>query len=133
MPRLTSFIKSTDIVMGFTNLDSVSHIRIIFGTTLNGSICVVNARPCTPERFFKLVERLKVTYASLSAYRVVIVMNHPLIEEVNLSTLKLMTSGGAELPLDFVQKMGKYMKNGKFSQAYGMTETVSTISATSTI
>lgn len=129
MPRLSSLIKSTDIVMGFTNLNSVSHIRIIFGTALNGSICVVNARPFTPERFFELVERLKVTYALLPAYRVVIIMNHPLIGEVNLSTLKFMTSHGSKLPLDFVPKMGKYMKKGKFSQTYGMTETVSTISA----
>lgn len=122
--RLSPFTKATDILLGFNSFDGISGIRMAMSAILNGATRIVNTGPFSPERFFYLVERFKVTFTASTAFSVIQLLNHPQIEFANLSSLKHYICAGSKLSLDAINEMNKYLKGGKLCHGYGMTEFV---------
>lgn len=115
--------------MEFINLNSIAILRCFFAATLHGATRLVNVRPFSPERFFELVKRFKVTNVLESPHRIMQLLNHPQIQIANLSSIKYFTCGSTHLSHDAIKKMDNYMKDGRFCRVFGMTETASTIAA----
>ncbi|XP_055309666.1 probable 4-coumarate--CoA ligase 1 [Sitodiplosis mosellana] len=121
--RLSQMIGSTDVVLGFERWYVVTGLRAFLGATLNGSTRIVNEGSFSPERFFDLVERYKVTFALGAAHKAFQLLNHPRINSSDLSSVKHYTSGGVKTSFDVIQKVNEYLKGGRFCHNYGMTET----------
>lgn len=121
--RLSQIIGSTDVVLGCERWYVVTGLRAFLGATLNGSTRIVNEGSFSPERFFNLVERFKVTFALGAAQKCLQLLNHPQIESADLSSVKHYTSGGIKISYHVIQEMNKYLKGGQLCHNYGMTET----------
>lgn len=127
MRNLSSYIRPTDVVLGFNSFDGIAGIRILMGATLNGCTRIVNAGPFSPERFFKLVERFKVTFSLSSAFQPIQILKHPQIQTANLTSYKHYICAGTKVSYDIIQQMNNYLRGGKFCHSYGMTELVGPI------
>lgn len=113
-----------DVVLGFSSFDGIAGIRILMAATLNGSARIVNVGPFSPERFFKLIERFKVTFSLSTAFQPNQILNHPQIKMADLTSLKHYICAGTKVSYDVIQKMNNYLRGGKFCHSYGMTELV---------
>lgn len=125
--RKMSFMTPGDVMLGFTNLDAISGIRFLIGGTLNIVARIVNQGPFTPERFFELVEKFKVTFTSLSIFLVYRLLKHSKIETADLSSIKMLRCGGATVPYSCILKMNEYLRGSKFCHSFGMTEMVGVV------
>lgn len=121
-------IKSTDIVLKVSSPAGITYIRAIIEAILAGASSIVNHGPITPERFFEIVERFKVTHTVVSPYFINKLLNHPLIESANLSSFRLFIVTGSHISFDSLQRMSKHLKDGTFGFGYGMNETTGTMS-----
>lgn len=121
--RLSQIIGSTDVVLGFERWYVVTGLRAFLGATLNGSTRIVNEGSFSPDRFFNLVEQFQVTFVLGAAHKALQLLNHPRIESADLSSVKHYTSGGIKTSFHVIQKMNKYLTNGRFCHNFGMTET----------
>lgn len=109
--------------MASSTLDGINGIRIIMAGTINGSTRIVNYAN-TPEQFFELVERFKVTYTLSAPFKAVELLDHPQIETANLSSIKYYTCSGAAASFEIIKSINKYLCGGKLCHTYGMTELV---------
>lgn len=114
-------------MLGFENWHFVTGVRLLFGATLNGATRIVNEGSFSPDRFIDLTKRFKVTFALNSAFEISQLLNHTQIDRADLSSLKYYTCGGMKMSIDVIQKLNKYLKNGRFCHNYGMTELLGTI------
>ncbi|KAJ6636078.1 Membrane-bound alkaline phosphatase, partial [Pseudolycoriella hygida] len=126
--RLSSYIRSSDILLAPASLVGINSIRAIIIGTINGSTRVINVGSFSPERFFQLVERFKVTYVHSNPFAVVQLLNHPDIKTANLNSIKHYVCSGTAASFDTIVKMNNYLKGGKLLHSYGITELVGPIS-----
>lgn len=127
MRRFSQLIRSTDVVLGFENWHFVTGIRALFGATLNGATRIVNEGTFSPENFFDVVERYRVTFTLNSACEISRILHHPKIDTADLSSVKHYTCGGMKIPLDLIEQVNKYLIGGRFCHNYGMTELLGSI------
>lgn len=113
--------KSTDITLVFSNMDATVAVRTLIGSTLSGSTRIVNHGSFSPERFFELVERFKVTYTAASPFTINQLLNHPQIKTADLSSFRFILATGSKLTFGLIQKTNKYFGN-TIRSGYGMTE-----------
>lgn len=92
-----------------------------------GSARIVNAGEVTPERFFDLVERFKVTNALATPFTLSLYVNHPRITTADLSSLKIFTLCGSKPQHDDVLTLARYLNGCVMINAYGMTELMGSI------
>lgn len=122
--RLSAYIRSTDVLLAPASLDGINGIRVIMAGTINGSTRIVNEGNFSPERFFALVERFKVTYTLSAPFRAVELLNHPQIKTADLRSIKYYTCGGSGASFDTIRTISKYLTGGKLCHSFGMTELV---------
>lgn len=127
MKALNGIFRPSDVLLKFLSFDGVSGIRYLLGPILNGSMRMVNTGPFSPLRFFKFVERFRVTIVHTSAFTVSQILKHPKIETANLDSLRLIHYGGASIPFATVRKTNSYLRNGKICAGYGLTESFGTV------
>jgi acyl-CoA synthetase (AMP-forming)/AMP-acid ligase II len=77
----------------------------------------------------RLVQEEKVTRAMLIPTMLKWVIDHPDFKKYDLSSLKIITYGAAPMPLEVIRKAIEEMPWVRFINAFGQTETASTISA----
>lgn len=128
MRRLSHVIQSTDVMLGFTNAYAISGIRHLMAATLNGATRIVNPGPFSPERFFELVQRFKVTFFLSTAYIANQIVDHPQFESADLHSLKQYICAGTKASHTVILRMNEYLNGGKFCHSYGVTETIGTVS-----
>lgn len=114
-------MKSTDVSLVFSNLDATTYVKTLIFSTLNGSSRIVNQGLFSPQRFFELVERCKVTYILTAPYTIIRLLNDPQIETANFSSVRLFVGAGSKLSFDLIEKANKYF-GGILRSGYGMTE-----------
>lgn len=127
MESLNQIYKSTDVVLKFSSLHGVAAIRCLLGATLYGGIRLVNTGPFTPKRFFDFVERFKVSMTYTNIFEIAQMLHDSDIETANLDSLTLFQCGDANISFQVIRKFSKYLKNAKFSNTYGLTESYGTI------
>lgn len=89
--------------------------QVIFGGT------TVLIRQFEPARVLELLEREKVTIFGAVPTMYQMMAQAPNWDQVNLSSLRFCTSGGAPLPVPLVEKYSRE-KGVRFKQGFGMTE-----------
>lgn len=73
------------------------------------------------------IERFEITHVWLAPAMINALVNEPGVEERSLDSMKIIVDGGEKMPLPLIQKVLGTFPNAWFTDAYGLTETVSGI------
>ncbi|MCU0594243.1 MAG: long-chain-fatty-acid--CoA ligase [Desulfobacterota bacterium] len=94
-----------------------------------GGRTLVLMRQFETEEWMKTVEREKATRAMLVPTMLKWVVDHPDFKKHDLSSLKVITYGAASMPFEVIRKAIAEMPWVRFINAFGQTETASTITS----
>jgi long-chain acyl-CoA synthetase len=94
-----------------------------------GGRTLVLMRQFETEEWMRMVEREKATRAMLVPTMLKWVVDHPDLKKYDLSSLKVITYGAAPMPLEVIKKAIEEMPWVRFINAFGQTETASTITS----
>tara|TARA_A100001037_G_C15153521_1_gene641511 strand:- start:12025 stop:13551 length:1527 start_codon:yes stop_codon:yes gene_type:complete len=92
-----------------------------------GGRTIVLMRQFEPSEWLKLVENHSVDRAMLVPTMIKQLMELPSFSEFNLASLKVVTYGAAPMPINVISKALEQFPNVQFINAFGQTETASTI------
>jgi acyl-CoA synthetase (AMP-forming)/AMP-acid ligase II len=94
-----------------------------------GARTLVMERQFDPEEWMTLVEREKANRAMMVPTMLKQLLDHPDFKKHDLSSLKVITYGAAPMPLPVIRKALEEFPGVSFINAFGQTETASTITA----
>jgi acyl-CoA synthetase (AMP-forming)/AMP-acid ligase II len=94
-----------------------------------GARTLVMERQFDPEEWMTLVEREKVNRAMMVPTMLKQLLDHPNFKKHNLKSLKVITYGAAPMPLPVIRKALEEFPGVSFINAFGQTETASTITS----
>ena len=92
-----------------------------------GGRTIVLMRQFETVEWMQTVEREKITRAMLVPTMLKWVIDHPDFNNYDLSSLKVITYGAAPMPIEVIKKAIGQMPGARFINAFGQTETASTI------
>ncbi|MFC1987001.1 long-chain-fatty-acid--CoA ligase [Chloroflexota bacterium] len=96
-----------------------------------GGRTIVMERQFTPKGWMDLVQTEKVGRAMMVPTMLKQLMDHPEFSQHDLSSLKVITYGAAPMPLEVIKKAVSVFPGVSFINAFGQTETASTITTLS--
>jgi acyl-CoA synthetase (AMP-forming)/AMP-acid ligase II len=94
-----------------------------------GARTLVMERQFEPEEWMTLVEKEKANRAMMVPTMLKQLLDHPNFKKHDLSSLKVITYGAAPMPLPVIKKALEEFPGVSFINAFGQTETASTITA----
>jgi len=106
----------------------VAGIQAMMAAVYGGRTLVIE-RQFEAEEWMQLVEKEKVNRAMVVPTMLKQLMEHPKFGYYDLSSLKVITYGAAPMPLAVIKNAVKAFPGVSFIQAFGQTETASTITA----
>lgn len=115
-------VKETHTILSFNTMHWITGIATLFHGILTHSTRIITTQPYTPEYFFQLIEKYKVSYYVTTGFQVNNQLKSEMISRANFSSVKLVHVGGTKLSYDSMNKYQKYISNGKVIHVYGMTE-----------
>ncbi len=92
-----------------------------------GGRTLVMQRQFDPKQWMELVESEKVSRAMMVPTMLKQLMEHPEFSRHDLSSLKVITYGAAPMPLEIIKKAVEVFPGVGFINAFGQTETASTV------
>lgn len=92
-----------------------------------GGRTLIMERQFEAEEWMELVEREKANRAMMVPTMLKQLMDHPDFSKHDLSSLKVITYGAAPMPLEVIKRALEVFPNTRFINAFGQTETASTI------
>ncbi|MBI2908746.1 MAG: long-chain-fatty-acid--CoA ligase [Chloroflexi bacterium] len=92
-----------------------------------GGRTLIMERQFDPREWMELVEKEKVNRAMMVPTMLKQLMDNPEFSKHDLSSLKVITYGAAPMPLEVIKKALDIFPNTRFINAFGQTETASTI------
>ncbi len=92
-----------------------------------GGRTLVIQRQFEPSDWMKLVEREQVSRAMMVPTMLKQLMEHPEFKDRDLNSLRVITYGAAPMPLEVISKAIEKFPNTRFINAFGQTESASTI------
>ncbi len=106
----------------------VAGIQALLAAIYGGRTLVI-MRQFDTEEWLRTVEKERATRAMLVPTMLKWVIDHPNFSKYDLSSLKVITYGAAPMPLEVIKKAIELMPQVRFINAFGQTETASTITA----
>jgi acyl-CoA synthetase (AMP-forming)/AMP-acid ligase II len=106
----------------------VAGIQAMMAAIYGGRMLVME-RQFEPEEWMTLVEKEKANRAMMVPTMLKQLLDHPNFKEHDLSSLKVITYGAAPMPLPVIRKALEEFPGVSFINAFGQTETASTITA----
>lgn len=94
-----------------------------------GGRTIVIERQFEPTEWMGLVQKEKVGRAMMVPTMLKQLIDHPKFKDYDLSSLKVITYGAAPMPLEVIKKAIQVFPDVSFINAFGQTETASTITA----
>ena len=92
-----------------------------------GGRTLLLARQFEAGQWMELVQREKAHRAGMVPTMLKQVLDHPEFPEYDLSSLRIISYGAAPMPLEVIRKAIELLPNARFINAFGQTETASTI------
>lgn len=106
----------------------VAGIQAMMAAIYGGRTLVIE-RQFEPTEWMGLVEEEKISRAMMVPTMLKQIIDHPNFKDYDLSSLKVITYGAAPMPLEVIKKAIRVFPNVSFINAFGQTETASTITA----
>lgn len=94
-----------------------------------GGRTIAMMRQFEVNEWIQIVQREKANRAMLVPTMLKRVIDHPDFDKFDLSSLKVITYGAASMPFEVIKKAIRVMPHARFINAFGQTETASTITA----
>lgn len=114
---------SNEISQTFSSVYWITGMVNLLQGTVDGALRINTCKPFTPEYFFELVQKHKITRTFLSPSQIVACLESKEITKVNLSSLKVCLSGGSLLLEDIRSRFEKILgENAKVGCCYGLSE-----------
>ncbi|MBI2849496.1 MAG: long-chain-fatty-acid--CoA ligase [Chloroflexi bacterium] len=98
-------------------------------SAIYGGRTLVIERQFEAEEWMTLVEKEKVSRAMMVPTMLKQLLDHPNFKKHNLKSLKVITYGAAPMPLEVIKKAIENLPGVGFINAFGQTETASTVTA----
>ncbi len=115
-------ITSEDVLVGILPFFHIYGMLVIMNASLYHGATIVTMPRFDMEQFLQLVQQYKISRAHLVPPIVLGLAKHPLVDQYDLSSLKVIVSGAAPLGADLTQACAKRL-NCIVKQGYGLTET----------
>jgi acyl-CoA synthetase (AMP-forming)/AMP-acid ligase II len=93
----------------------------VVGNVLLG-VTLVLRRAYEPEDFMTMIDRYQVTGAPFAPTMLNMLLQHPKIDEFDLSSLRTIAYGGASMPVEVLRRAMARFPQAEFMQGFGMTE-----------
>ncbi len=104
----------------------VAGIQSVLAAIYGGRTLIL-ARQFEAEHWMELVQREKAHRAGMVPTMLKQVLDHPQFPDFDLSSLHIISYGAAPMPLEVIRKAIKSLPHTRFINAFGQTETASTI------
>ena len=88
----------------------------------NGAELIVTPDPRQTDLVLEILQREKITMYPGIPTMYTAIINHPKVDEADLSSIKACLSGGMSLPVE-IQRRFEQITGGKLAEGYGLTET----------
>lgn len=121
-------LQPSDIVLNFNAIFWITAMRDLLMATMNGCTRIITTQPFAPELLFKLVEQYRVTYLMSSPLYLTIALKSDGLSTADLSSLRVILSGGNRVSLQLKREMNSKLPNGRVHAGYGLTECCGLIS-----
>jgi acyl-CoA synthetase (AMP-forming)/AMP-acid ligase II len=115
-------IQEEDVLIGILPFFHIYGMVVIMNYALHNGATVVTMPRFDMEQFLQTIQKYRVTYAHLVPPLILALAKHPLVDQYDLSSLRVIFSGAAPLGAD-VQKACAARLHCAISQGYGLTET----------
>ncbi|XP_063702831.1 probable 4-coumarate--CoA ligase 1 [Culicoides brevitarsis] len=112
-----------DIVYVSNTLFALTGYTTLLTATVEGATRINSTNPLTPELFFYLIEKYKVSFTFASTALIAQCLDFPELSKINLLSVTRCVTGGSHLLEELRVSFEKLLKNGKLLVCYGMTET----------
>ena len=104
----------------------IAGLQAVLAAVYGGRTMVV-MRQFDPLEWLTLVQRHRVNRAMLVPTMLKQLIDHPRFHDFDLSSLDVITYGGASMPLEVIKRAIEEFPGARFINAFGQTETASTI------
>ena len=104
----------------------IAGIQTVLAAVYGGRTLIV-MRQFEPGECMELVQRERANRAMMVPTMLNQIMDHPRFAEYDLSSLEVITYGAAPMPLEVIRRAIKEFPGARFINAFGQTETASTI------
>ena len=104
----------------------IAGLQAVLAAVYGGRTMVV-MRQFDPLEWLTLVQRHRVNRAMLVPTMLKQLIDHPSFHDFDLSSLDVITYGGASMPLEVIKRAIEEFPGARFINAFGQTETASTI------
>lgn len=109
-------------MFSFSTLYWISGIETLLFGTLTGATRIITTETFTPELQLRLMDQYKITCTSNATHQIVLLTKCDRLRAANLSSWKYSMVGGSQVPFHLKNERQKYLPNGNFICAYGMSE-----------
>lgn len=90
--------------------------------TYFGATRIITTKPYAPDLLLQLIEKYKISHLFTSSQHISDVLNHELIDKVDLSSVKSIALSGQKMSLDQYANMKQYFKNAVPYILFGISE-----------
>lgn len=113
---------SPNVALCFNTIHWITGILILTQGVLTHSERIITTEPYTPEYFFELVAKYKVTYYITTGFHINNQLKSPMISKADLSSVKTIHAGGTKVPYESLIRYQRFLPNARVLHVYGMTE-----------
>lgn len=117
-----------DRIFCFSSLYWLSGVMFLLLGTLRNATRVITTEKYSPDLFLELIEKYRISLIFTSAYQLIVATKADSIKHRDLSSVRIMISGGSKVPYDATLQCNRYMRNGSVCVGYGMSEAAGCIS-----
>lgn len=95
-------------------------------------VCIIPVRVFEPGAMLKIIEQERITFLPTVVAVAQALMDHPDRASTDLSSLRIISTGGTTIPVKLIEDMRRYTGKGTEVQTgYGLTETAGSVTVTS--
>ncbi|HRQ39927.1 MAG TPA: 4-coumarate--CoA ligase family protein [Chloroflexota bacterium] len=117
-----------DVVLGIAPFFHTMGLTMVLGLSLIRGSALVTMPRFDLAQFLELIQQYRVTYTTVAPPIVLALAKHPLVDQYDLSSLRLIASGAAPLSKE-VEKAFEARLGAWVMQGYGLTEASATVCA----
>lgn len=124
-------ILTGDVYLSFSSLYWLTGIWALIGGTLAGITRIITTQQFDPDLMLNLIERYGVTFTVTAPSHLARLLQSPLIESTNLSSIRKYCCGGSSVAAELLRKCDTIFPTG-IMVAYGLSEVAGMIAGNET-
>lgn len=120
--QATNFVKDGQVLICLLPFFHAYFFCVLLMALISGGLCIIFSQ-FKEKAFLETIEKYKIEILSLVPPLMVFLAKHPMVDNYDLSSVKIIWCGAAPLSREIEEGVKKRLNNPEIRQAYGMTET----------